>query len=298
MPVLEIRGLAKSYDDHQVLYDLDLELEAGTITGLVGPNGVGKTTCLRCIVGLVFPTSGTIHIDGVDARSDGVRARRSLSFLPGEASVYRWMTGREFLRFGLGFHDTIDDDFVGRCLEAFELPMHRKLRGYSSGQKQMLALTVALGPRVPLYILDEPEKALDASKRHRLRELLDDVQGRGASILISSHHISELELFTSRYAFLNAGRVVGNDEIDHILRALSRRVRVRFEEGVEPHDVPSGVHIEHDGRDWILHASDEVASHTLATQLLKQRPLRLEVGTPSLSDVYDHLYVHTMERAS
>ncbi len=290
-PALSVRGLQKSYGDHQVLYGMDLEVAGGATLGLVGPNGVGKTTCLRCITGLVHPDAGSIHIAGIDARREPVKARRALSYLPGEASVYRWMRGNEFLRFGLGFHADIDDAFVRRCLDAFELPIDARLRSYSSGQKQMLALTVALGPRVPLYILDEPEKALDASKRHALRDLLRELRQRGSALLISSHHISELEQLTNDHAFLSRGRVLEGDEVDAMLARLALRLRVRLAEGVALPDLATTVTRLQDGSDWILEATSSEEAREVAMALLAHGALRLEVGAASLHDVYEDLYV-------
>lgn len=288
---LSVRALEKRFDETQVLSGLELEVPSACTLGLVGPNGVGKSTAIRCILGLVFPDAGSIEVAGVDALRDSVRARKNIGFLPGETSVYRWMTGREFLRFGLAFHDEIDNDFLDACLARFELPIDRKLRSYSSGQKQMLALCVALAPIVPLYILDEPEKALDASKRHTLREIVSEMKARGRTLLISSHHIFELEQFADRFAFLHEGRVLAQSEVEQRIDVLSQRVRARFENRETPPEVSTSARWKRNERDWILDVPADEDARAVARALLEHAPSRLEFGQASLQEVYEDLYV-------
>lgn len=290
-PVLEIRGLRKSFDTTSVLCGLDIRLDEGITLGLVGPNGAGKTTCLRCIMGLVFADDGEIDVAGIDAIADPVAARLQIGYLPGETSVYRWMRGSDFLKFGLAFHEEIDEDFVKRCLDRFDLPIERPLRSYSSGQKQMLALTIALGPVVPLYILDEPEKALDASKRHVLREILAEMRDRGRTIVVSSHHIAELEQFSDEYAFLHDGVLLDRADVEQRKQDLARHLRVRFDGDRAPRDLPAGTRVERSDRDWVLEAPPGADPRKIAETLLAQQPTRLEVGEPTLQEVYESLYL-------
>ena len=291
---LEIEGLEKIYrGDKQVLRGLSLRVEQGQTLGFVGPNGSGKTSCLRSIMGLVFPDRGSIRVAGIDAVSQAVEVRKRVGYLPGENSVYRWMTGSEFLRFGLGFHDEVDTDFVARCLARFEVPIERPLRSYSSGQKQMLSLTIALAPIVPLYVLDEPEKALDASKRQLLRELLHELGSKGRSLIISSHHISELEQFADDFAFLLDGRIVPEQQIAERREMLARRIRVRFEGPQEAQSLPPGTTVREHEQDWLLQLPPDCDPRQVARSLLAQNPARLEVGEATLQELYESIYLES-----
>ena len=118
---------------------------------------------LRTLIGLVRRDGGEVRVLGLDPRDDSLAIRRRVSYLPGETGVYLQMTGRQFLDFALGFHARRQQDLLDRLLAAFALPLDKKVRSYSAGMKQKLGLCAVLVPDVEVYLLDEPDRALDAS---------------------------------------------------------------------------------------------------------------------------------------
>ncbi|MFK7739616.1 MAG: ABC transporter ATP-binding protein [Planctomycetota bacterium] len=228
--MLTIRSLAKSYGDKQVLRGLDLDIAPGELLGLIGPNGAGKSTLLRTLIGLVQRTGGTMQVLGHDPAkpSASLAIRRRCSYLPGETGVYQQMTGQSFLRFAHGFYPELQLDLRERLLEQFALPLKKRVRSYSAGMKQKLALVATLVPDVELYLLDEPDRALDASVRFYLRDVLRDLKQAGKTILLSSHHLSEVETLADRLVFLLNGALVPQQRVQAARATLRRQPRVRL----------------------------------------------------------------------
>jgi ABC-2 type transport system ATP-binding protein len=224
---VSIRDLRKSFAGKRVLDGLDLHVDAGEIVGFLGPNGAGKSTCLRVLVGLVDRDGGDVTVHGIDPRVNSLGVRRLTSYLPGETSVYGYMTGGEFLDFALGFYSATRA-LPPPVAAAFELPLDRKVRTYSAGMKQKLALRATLCAEVDLYVLDEPDRALDASARFALREVLLDLRTAGKSILLSSHHMSEVEALADRSVFLFRGKSPSASAVAAARADLRRDVRLRL----------------------------------------------------------------------
>ena len=287
---IDVRSLRKAYGGRAVVDGVDLRVEPGRIIGFVGPNGAGKTTCLRCLVGLIQADAGHVRVLGLDPASDSLRVRRLASYLPGETSVYRQMTAREFLRLALKFYPRVHDDLIERMTALFELPMHRPVRAFSAGMKQKLALMAALGPRVPLYILDEPDRALDASVRLILRELLVELRNRGASTLLSSHHLAEVEAVCDETVFIVGGQTIHPRRVDEVRHKLRRRLVLTLWPGKQI-DLPTGfgkVQLP-DGRIAVTATASEADPLQLLAQLPPDAIESAEVGATRLEAIYQEL---------
>ena len=219
VPVIECRGVTKVYKGLKMggatpvraLDDVSLQVGVGTIIGLIGPNGAGKTTFLSLIAGLIFPTEGLIRVCGHPARS--VDARRNLGYVP-ETPVF---LSRYSARAALTHHAALRAvprraiaTETDRLLAQVHLSeyAHRAVGGFSQGMKQRLALAVALLGDPKLLLLDEPSNGLDPIGVIELRRVLSELRESGATIVISSHRLGELERLTSEYVFLHRGRIV------------------------------------------------------------------------------------------
>ena len=280
---IDVRRLVKSYGDKTVLRGVDLAVPRGQILGLVGPNGAGKSTLLRTLVGLVARTSGDVRVLDLDPATDSLAIRRRVSYLPGETGVYLQMTGEQFLSFALGFHERHDAALRTRLLDGFALPLHQKVRSYSAGMKQKLALTATLVPDVDAYLLDEPDRALDASVRLFLRDVLTSLRSAGKTIVLSSHHLAEVEHLADRLEFLHDRAFVPATRLTAARETLRRLPRVRLRPGAVLPPATRIVHHEADGAFVVETASDPVdwlralPAGTIATA---------EVGIARLEDLY------------
>ncbi len=193
------------------LDNVSLCVGGGTIIGLIGPNGAGKTTFLSLIAGLIFPTGGTIRVCGHPARS--LEARRSLGYVPESPAFLPRYSARAVLKHHAALHGLsrkgIADETERLLIELrLEEYADRAVGGFSQGMRQRLALAVALLDRPRLLLLDEPSNGLDPIGVIELRRVLTEVRESGATIIISSHRLGELEKLTSEYVFLHQGRIL------------------------------------------------------------------------------------------
>jgi len=215
VPVIECREVTKVYRGGKTavraLDRVSLRVSGGTIIGLIGPNGAGKTTFLSLIAGLIFPTGGTIRVCGHPARS--LEARRSLGYIPESPAFLARYSARAMLEYHAALHGlsraAIREE-TDRLLAQLRLEEYadRAVGGFSLGMRQRLALAIALLDRPRLLLLDEPSNGLDPLGVIELRQVLLEVQRTGATVIISSHRLGELERLTSDYVFLHQGRIV------------------------------------------------------------------------------------------
>ncbi len=246
--LIETQSLTKRYRDVAALDACTLGVERGEIFGLLGPNGAGKTTLLRLLLGYLRPTSGRAWIDGLDCYRQSVRVRRSVSYLPGEARLFRAMRGRQVLKF---FADIRPEGNLGRATalaERLELDLSRRVAFMSTGMRQKLALAATLAADTPLVVLDEPTANLDPTVRGIVLELVVDARGQGRTVVFSSHVLSEVEAVCDRVAFLRSGRLVQIQVMAELRRR--HRIRARLKGPLPP--VPAGW-----DRELVIQAGEE-----------------------------------------
>ena len=286
MNTIAITGLQKAFGPRHVLRGIDLQVPRGELLGLVGPNGAGKSTLLRTLVGLVTRDAGEVAVLGRDPNDHALSIRRDSCYLPGETGVYQQMTGKAFLDFALGFYPRRQQGLYDRLLAGFELPLAQKVRSYSAGMKQKLALIASLVPDVDLYLLDEPDRALDASVRFFLRSVLLDLKAQGKTIVLSSHHLSEVETLADRLEFLLDGAFVAQERLAAARTRLRSHSRVRLAADVA---LPSGATVlarEPDGTLVLLTDRDPLL---WLRDLPPDAVQSAEVGIARLEDLYQLL---------
>ncbi len=225
--LLRTERLTKVYNDRRALDDLTLDVAAGEVFGLLGPNGSGKTTALRILMGFLRPTSGQAWIGGHDCWTASVAARRQVAYLPGELRLYENMTGRQIIAFLSGLRGQAIAGDLDDLARRFDIDLNRPLAQLSSGMKRKVALLQVLVTQAALVIMDEPTNALDPTMRDELLEQVRRARGRGQTVLFSSHVMSEVEQVCDRVAILQKGRLVHLQTMSE-LRA-GRLVRARFQ---------------------------------------------------------------------
>jgi ABC-2 type transport system ATP-binding protein len=276
------RGVSRRFGERQALSQFDLDVGPAEIVGFVGPNGAGKSTFLRILLGLVSRDAGDVRILGLDPSREDLAIRRRVAYLPGETSVYAGMTGAEFLQFALGFHPRTQE-LPREAADLFELPLARRVREYSAGMKQKLALLATLRPDVELYVLDEPDRALDATARLHLREVLAWLRNAGKAVLLSSHHLAEVDALANRCVFLFAGQRIAEERVAAARAELRHEVRLRLS---GPVDLPDGTDLVETFPDGTLRVV--VAEEPLAwlARVPADQVLSAEVGATRLEDLY------------
>lgn len=222
-------GLTKRYGDTLALDSLDLTIERGEIYGYLGPNGSGKTTTIRMLLGVHRPTSGTAHVFGVDAASDPVAAHRHLAYVAGEPMLWPALTGAETLEYLANLRaGDVDIEYRDQLVQRFKLDTDKKVRALSKGNKQKVQLIAALATRADLLVLDEPTAGLDPLMEAVFRETLAEAKERGQAILLSSHILSEVEAVCDRAGLLREGRLVDEGTLAELRHLSSKSIEVTF----------------------------------------------------------------------
>ena len=201
-------GLAKRFGHTQALAPLDLEVGIGEVLGYLGPNGAGKTTTIRLLLAFLRPTAGRAEIFGLDTQRDTVAAHRRIGYVGGETSLWPSLTGRETLHLFGQVDGRVDPAYRDELIEQFEFDPSKKVRSYSKGNRQKLALIAGLMSRAPLLLLDEPTSGLDPLMEREFRRCLTEAKARGQTVFLSSHILSEVEALCDRVAILRAGQLV------------------------------------------------------------------------------------------
>ena len=207
-PVIRIEGLTKSFGRFQALRGLDLEVERGEVHGFLGPNGSGKSTTIRVLLGLLKADAGSVRLLGGDPWRDVVGLHRRLAYVPGDVSLWPGMTGGEAIDLLGALRGGLDERRRTDLVERFELDPTKRGRQYSKGNRQKVALVAALASDVELLILDEPTSGLDPLMENVFQEVIGEAKDRGASILLSSHILAELESLADRLSIIRDGRIV------------------------------------------------------------------------------------------
>jgi ABC-2 type transport system ATP-binding protein len=215
---LETHGLGRRYGSQWALRDCTLEIPRGSVAALVGPNGAGKTTLLRLAVGLTRPTAGSVRVLGLDPRGNAAEALPQVGFLAQEHPLYGGFSVEEMLRVGRKLNPGWDDEAAHARIAELDLPLRKKVRSLSGGQRAQVALTLALAKRPELLLLDEPVASLDPlARREFLQSVLEAVAERGITVVLSSHIVADLERVCDHLVILAHGRTQLSGSIDEIV---------------------------------------------------------------------------------
>jgi ABC-2 type transport system ATP-binding protein len=228
VPAIVTRRLTKDYGGGRGLADLDLNVRAGEMFGFLGPNGAGKTTTIRLLMGMIQPTSGSASMFGLDCQRQSVAIKRLVGYVPGELPDWGRLRGSEISASLAALRGGVDPNHVASLSEQLELDLGRRWREQSRGNKQKLALVLALMHRPELLILDEPTGGLDPLKQQVFYQLLTDARAAGATVFLSSHVLTEVERVCDRVGIVRAGRLVTVATLEELRRMRAYQVELRF----------------------------------------------------------------------
>jgi len=225
--IVQTIGLTKRYGSSRGIESVNLALASGEVYGFLGPNGAGKTTTIRCILDLLRPTQGCSYLFGEKVQGASAYLRSQVGYVAGEVRLIAGYSGEDHIRLVEGLRGA-KAPFVTDLSDRFELDLKRKARTLSKGNKQKLALLLAFMFDNGLYILDEPTSGLDPLNQQLVFQIINERKERGASILLSSHILSEVEQTCHRVGIISAGRLLAEDSLENLLCNQKRHVRVLF----------------------------------------------------------------------
>jgi ABC-2 type transport system ATP-binding protein len=289
MTAIRTEQLTKRYGATQALDGLDLAVAPGEVYGYLGPNGSGKTTTIRLLLGLHRATSGRAELFGIDAWRDPVEAHRHVAYVAGEPYLWPGLTGAETLEFLARVRGGTDAAYRSVLVERFQLDTKKKVRALSKGNRQKVQLIAAFASRADLLILDEPTSGLDPLMEVAFRETVREAKERGQTVFLSSHILSEVEALCDRVGILRAGRLVEEGTLAELRHLSSQTLEVTFD-GAPP-ELPSlpGVHVASAGANALrLEVTGGVGP--LLAELAKRPVVTLATREPSLEEIFLHHY--------
>ncbi len=225
---IETHGLTKDYGNGHGIFDLDVAVTEGEVFGFLGPNGAGKTTTLKILMGLIHASRGGATIFGLDVDRDAVALKRRIGYVPGELPQFGGWRGAEIVAYIQGLRGDLADAKVELLAKRMDLDLGRKYREYSHGNKQKLALLLAFAPEPALLIVDEPTTGLDPLHQQVFYALVHEAKARGATVLISSHVLSEVEQVCDRVGIVREGHLATVGPIDQLTGIKAHHVVIDF----------------------------------------------------------------------
>ncbi|MBO5096426.1 MAG: ABC transporter ATP-binding protein [Bacilli bacterium] len=213
MKLLEINNLNKSFDNKEILKDINLSIQSGKIIGLLGKNGVGKTTLIKLINDLLTPTSGEILIKG---QKIGVETKKVISYLPERTYLNKQMKVSEVISYFGDFYDNFDSKKAKKLLKDLDLDINQKLTQMSKGMQEKVQLVLVMSRNADLYVLDEPLGGVDPATRDYILDTILSNFNENASVIISTHLISDIEKILDEVIFIDKGQIVLQSDADKL----------------------------------------------------------------------------------
>jgi ABC-2 type transport system ATP-binding protein len=211
--LLKITNVSKSYGSKKVLKDIDLTIPRGKIIGLLGKNGTGKSTLIKLINDLLTPDSGEILING---EKIGVSSKKIISFLPERTYLDKSMTVEKVIKYFEDFYDNFDADKAKKLLKDLDLDINQKLSKMSKGMQEKVQLVLVMSRKADLYILDEPLGGVDPATRDYILDTILSNFNEGASVIISTHLIADIERILDEVIFIDKGKIVLHSSSDEL----------------------------------------------------------------------------------
>jgi len=271
MAIIEISHFSKFYGKTLAVDDLNLSIAEGEIVGFVGKNGAGKTTTLRAITNMIFPSRGTITINGLDSVRNAKQIKRFLGYMPGDAAFYDAATCMDIFKLSLAFSGKSQEK-VTQLTKYFELDPHQRISELSLGNRKKVSIIQMLLKGGSILVLDEPTSGLDPLMQAKFFSLLLEEKKQGVTIFLSSHNLSEIEKYCDRVAVIRDGRLV--DYLD------LHSAKIRHKQTVS-YTTKSG-----ETKEFLF----EGDANRLIADLAKLDLEKVEIKTASVEDEFIHYY--------
>jgi len=226
---IQTEGLTKYYGKARGIIDVNLSVREGEVFGFLGPNGAGKTTMIRLLMDYIRPTSGRATVLGLDSHADALKIHARTGILPGDLALYPKLTGEENLRYLASLRGGVDWAYVRELAERLDADLSRKVKAYSSGNRQKIGLIQAFMHKPELLILDEPTNGLDPLIQQEFYALVREATRAGQTVFLSSHNLPEVERVCDRVGIIREGRLVAVEEVAALKAKALRQIEIVFD---------------------------------------------------------------------
>lgn len=278
--------LTKYYGKARGIVEVDLNVAQGDIFGFIGPNGAGKSTLIRALLGLISPNSGSAQILGYDHQKEKKNILARVGYMPSEAQFYHGMKVKDVLAFSARLRKKDCSKRASMLCDRLDLDQNRKVEDLSLGNRKKVSIVCALQHEPELYILDEPTSGLDPLIQKKFFDLLMECHEAGATIMLSSHVLSEVQRYCKHAAIIREGRIIAAGTVDELSSSTARRVRI---EGSQAVPVEQGVRnvVKHaDGVEFLYQGDMHALIHALDQITFTD----ITIEEPDIEEVFMHFY--------
>ena len=291
-PVIDITDLSKFYGKARGIEHVNLEIEAGEIFGFIGPNGAGKSTTIRLLLNLIFPSSGSARIMGMDVIRETKKIKGLVGYVPSDASAYSSMNVFEFLKYCMRFYQMPhDEQRLAELSDLFSLDLNRKIAELSMGNRKKVSIIQSVLHSPKLLIVDEPTTGLDPLMQAKFFDLLRSENRKGMTIFYSSHILSEVQMLCKRVAIIKEGKIVQLENIETLRKKQLKKVQIEFADpGNKENFGIQGIegHINTFDNTLLFMFSGDM--NELLGMLAVRKVLNLIIEEPSLEEIFMHYY--------
>ncbi|KST83432.1 ABC transporter ATP-binding protein [Lactococcus lactis] len=288
--LVEVKGLQKNFGQFQALKDVSFEVNAGEVLGYIGPNGAGKSTTIRILLGIIRATQGKVQIFGKDVWQDSIEIHKKIAYVPGDVYLWPNLSGGETIDLFLKLHGAINQEKRDQLIKKFDLNPKKKVRSYSKGNRQKIALIAALATEAELYIFDEPTSGLDPLMEAVFQEEVKALKAAGKAIILSSHILLEVEKLADRVAVIRKGEIVETGTLDDLRHLTRYQYKVETEQEAVGLKELSSVHDLQIKENEATFQADSDAIDEILKTLLLYGVKKLEATPPTLEDLFMRHY--------
>lgn len=286
--VIETEKLTKYYGKARGIIDVDLQVAEGEVFGFIGPNGAGKSTTIRTLLGLIRKTGGQARIFGLDCEKDKVKILSDVGYLPGEIYYYDHMRAGDLLRYSASFYGKDCTARIHELSEILELDLGKRIEDMSLGNKKKVGIAQGLLHSPRLIILDEPTSGLDPLMQRAFFDLIRHENERGATVLFSSHILSEVQRICDRVAIIKEGRLISTQRISDLRQNAYKRVSFVAQKPLEAFSLPGAADVSIDGCTVRFIYSGDI--NTLLSALSRYPLANADIAEPELEEIFLHYY--------
>jgi len=292
MNIIETKNLTKIYHGttNKALNKLNLEVIEGEIFGFIGPNGAGKSTTIRLLLDLIRPTAGNAEIFGFDVNKKSLKVRQGIGYLPGEIFLPESMTGIECIHYYSGFKKNIDSAYLNSLLKRFDLNTKKKIREYSKGNKQKLAIVLALMNKSKLLLLDEPTSGLDPMNQQEFYSIILETKKWGATTFFSTHILEEAQKLCDRVGIIKEGKLVKIENIEEFKQKNIREMHLETSDSIplSHFQIPGIEKVERTTTGY--HIITIGPNAEIIKKISHEHITDIKIAEPSLEEIFMHFY--------
>ncbi|OKP89729.1 ABC transporter ATP-binding protein [Paenibacillus sp. P32E] len=291
MNVIEINHLTKTYGKSRGITDISFNVEEGEIFGFIGPNGAGKSTTIRTLLSLIYPTSGNAKIFGKDCIEFAPDIKKEIGYLPSEVFYYDNMKVFDLLKYSASFYKKDCTKRIKELAEIMDLDLTKKIDDLSLGNKKKVGIVQGLLHEPKLIILDEPTSGLDPLMQQKFFELLETENQKGATVLFSSHILSEVQRLCSRVAIIKEGAIVTVEKISTLQENNYKKFKIHTKTALDKEyfDLPGVSQLE--VKDHLVHFLFRGNLNGVLQKIAETDITNVWIEEPDLEEIFMHYYV-------